>query len=110
MQRCTPVGYVLNGIGGIIWSLGILAFFGMPVYLVYRGIAGTFFWSLLWLLAVPLLIVLVGSLLIGGSWTLAYRKKFYYHYQRGESSWVEGGEKRSFTFSDLQAEERQRTG
>src|ERR1022692_1270273 len=68
MQRCTPVGYVPNGIGGIFWLLGILAFFGMPVYLAYRGIAGTFFsWSLLWLLAAPFLIVLVGPLLIGGS-------------------------------------------
>lgn len=110
MQRCTPFGAFLNGVGGIFWLLGILALLAMPVYLIYTGIAGTFSWSLLWLLAVPFAIVLVGVLLIGSSWTLAYRKKFYYHYERRESSWVEDGEKRFYTFSDWKAEQRRTNG
>lgn len=110
MQRCTPFGYVLNWLGGLFWLLGILAIFVMPVYLVYRGFAGTFSWWLLWLLALPFVIVFIGALLIGASWTLAYCKNFYYDYEHRESNWVEGGEKRSYTLSDWQAGQRQKNG
>jgi len=110
MQRCTRVGYAINGIGGIFWFLGILAILGVPAYLVFRGLVGTFYWSLLWLLTIPLLVVIVGSILIGVSWTLAYRKGFHYDYQRRESTWIEGGEKRSYTFSDWQAAEGRQDG
>jgi hypothetical protein len=110
MQRCTPVGYVINGLGGIFWLVGILAFLGMPAYLAYRGFAGSFFWSLLWLLAVPFLIILGGSFLIAGSWTMAYRKKFYNDYERRQSTWIEAGEKRTYSVSDWQAAEGRRIG
>jgi hypothetical protein len=110
MQRCTAVGYVLNVIGGNFWFLGIVVLLGMPAYLAYRGFVGTFSWSLLWFLAVPCLMIIVGSILIGVSWTLAYRKKFHYDYVRRESTWIEAGGKRSYTFSDLQAAQRRRGG
>src|SRR6266545_5136320 len=103
MQRCTPVGYAINSIGGTFWLFGILALLGVPAYLAYRGFFGTFDWSLLWLLTVPFLVVIVGSILIGVSWSLAYHKRFHYDYERRESTWVEAGEKRSYTFSDWQA-------
>jgi hypothetical protein len=110
MRRCTPVGYALNGIGGLFWFLGILMIPGMPVYLGYTAVVGTFSWSLLWLLAVPFLVIVVGSVVIGVSWLLACRKGFSYDYERRESSWIERGEKRAYTFSDLQAEERLTNG
>lgn len=103
MRRCTQVGYALNGTGGLLWFFGILMIPGMAVYLGYRGAAGTFSWSSLWLLAVPFLVILLGSALIGASWLLACRKKFHYDYERRESSWIEGGEKRSYTFRDFHA-------
>jgi hypothetical protein len=108
MRRCVPFGYFLNGVGALFWFVGILMLPGMPAYLAYRGIVGSFHWSLLWLLGVPFLIIVVGAILIGVSWTLAYRKKFHYDYERRESTWIEAGSKRSYTFSDWQATEGRR--
>ncbi len=110
MQRCTPVGYALNGVGGLFWLFGILMILGVPVYLGYTGVVGTFSWSLLWLLAVPFVVIFVGSVLIGVSWWLACRKQFRYEYERRQSSWTQGGEKRSYTISDWQAEQRLTNG
>lgn len=108
MQRCTPVGYLLNCSGGLLWFIGLLMIPAMPAYLAYRGIVGTFYWSLLWLLAIPFLIIIVGSILIGVSWTLANRKRFHYDYERNESTWIEAGEKRSYTLGNWQADEGRR--
>lgn len=100
MQRCTPFGYALNVIGGLFWFVGILLIPGIPVYLVYNAIMGAFSWSRLWLLTIPFLVIFLGSVLIGVSWSLACLKKFEYDYERDESSWLEGGENRSYTGSN----------
>ena len=44
---------------------------GVPVYLVYRGVVGTFHWSLLWLLGVPFIVGLADTLIVAFSWALA---------------------------------------
>jgi hypothetical protein len=103
MRRCTPLGYALNGIGGLFWFFGSLTIPGMPIYLGYTWIVGTFSWPLLWLLLLPCPVILVGSVLIAVSWILACRKQFLYDYERDESSWIEGGNKRSYTLSDWKA-------
>jgi hypothetical protein len=110
MQRSTPIGYAINSIGGIFWLFGMLALLGIPPYLAYRGFVGTFYWSILWLLTVPFLVVIVGSILIGVSWSLAHRRGFHYDYERRESTWVDAGEKRSYTFDDWQAADGRRVG
>jgi hypothetical protein len=104
-QRCTPFGYALQGIGELVGFLGLLLLLGIPAYLAYRGVAGTFAWSLLWLLAVPFVVAIVGRLMVEFSWWLAFRKLFHYDYERRESTWIEAGEKRSYTFSDWEAAE-----
>jgi hypothetical protein len=110
MHRCTPVGYALNGVGAMFWFLGILMIPGALLYLGYTGVAGIFSLSVLWLLAVPFVVIFVGSVLIGNSWSLAGRKQFRYDYERRESSWTEGGEKLSYTFNDWQVGERLTNG
>jgi len=107
-KRCTPFGYALQGVGELVGFFGLLMLFAMPGYLVYQGIVGAFNWSLLWLLTVPFVIGLVGSTLVALSWSLASRKKFHYDYERRESSWIEAGEKRTYTFSDWDAAAGQR--
>jgi hypothetical protein len=64
----------------------------VPVYLAYRGVVGTFRWSLLWSLAFPLVIGIVGWIMVGLSWWMASRRKFHYDDERQESSWIEAGE------------------
>lgn len=103
-QRCTPVGYALQVVGEYIGLVGLLLLLGVPVYLAYRGIVGTFNWSLLWLLTVPFVVGIVGSVVVALSWSLAYRKQFRYDYERRVSSWIEGGQERTYTFGDWQAE------
>lgn len=101
MQKCTPIGYVLNGVGGILWLAGIVTIFAAPLYLVRRAIGGDFEWVLLWLLLAPLAIVLVGSLLIAASWLLASLKGFRYDYERDEATWNEAGQKRSYSSREM---------
>jgi hypothetical protein len=102
-QRCTPFGYALQGIGEFVGFLGLLTLLGMPVYLAYRGLVGSFNWSLLWLLTVPFVIGIAGRLIVEFSWSMASRKKFQYDYERRVANWIEAGEKRSYSFSDLEA-------
>jgi hypothetical protein len=105
MQKCTPIGYALNGMGGLVWFFGILSVLGAPAYLLYTALTGTFDWPLLWLLLAPFVLVIVGSLFIGVSWLLASFKSFHYDYERRETTWIQGGEKRSYTISDWRAAE-----
>jgi hypothetical protein len=103
-QRCTSVGYALQGVGDLMGFSGVVLLVAVPVYLVYQAIVGAFEWSLLWLLIVPFVVGIVGSTLVAFSWALAYWKKFHYDDERCESSWIEAGEKRAYTYFDWQAE------
>ena len=105
-QRCTPFGYALQGIGDLVGFLGLLFLVGMPVYLAYRGVVGTFYWSLLWLLAVPFLIGIVGRGMVELSWWIAFSKKFHFDFERRESSWIEAGETRSYSLKDWEKTQR----
>jgi hypothetical protein len=106
-KRCTPVGYALQGIGELIGFCGLLMLLGMPIYLAYRGVVGTFHWPLLWLLAVPFAIGVIDTVIVAFSWSLAHRKQFRYDDERLVSSWVEGGQERTYSHADWQAEQGQ---
>ena len=108
-QRCTPVGYALQGVGELIGLVGLLTLLGVPIYLAYRGVVGTFRWPLVGLLAVPLVIGIVDTIVVEFSWRLAYRKRFRYDYERRVSSWIEEGQERTYSYADWQAERAQRT-
>jgi hypothetical protein len=108
-QKCTPFGYALQTVGDLIGLLALLVLLATPIYIIYRGIVGSFHWSLLWLLLSPIALGVLGALIVGSSWQLAKRKQFKYDYERRESTWEEAGEKRSFTYADWEATER-RTG
>jgi len=110
MQRCTPVGYALQRVGELVRFLGLLVLLGVPVYLAYRAVVGTFNWSLLWLLTLPFVLGIVGSVIVAVSWSLAYRKNFQYDDERCDSSWTEGGEMRKYTFTDWKATEARPNG
>src|SRR5438874_991780 len=83
-QRCTPFGYALQAFGELVGFFGFLTLLGMPAYLAYRGVVGTFRWSLLWLLALPFAMGMLGWIMVGLSWWMAFRKKFHYDYERQE--------------------------
>jgi hypothetical protein len=106
-QRCTPLGYAIQGIGELVGFIGLLMLLAMPVYLAYRGVVGTFHRSLLWLLAVPFAIGVIDTVIVGFSWSLAHRKQFRYDYQSRVSSWIENGQERTYTYADWQAEQTQ---
>jgi hypothetical protein len=109
-QRCTPAGYALQVVGELVGFFGLLMLLGVPAYLAYRVAVGAFEWSLLWLLVVPFAIGALGSILVAFSWSLAHRKKFRYDYERRVSSWMEGGEERTYTFAEWEAQAGRRAG
>ena len=96
-QRCTPVGYVLQQLGELIGFCGLVGLLGTPVFVWFLH------WSLLSLLIVSVSLGIVGTVIVSFSWSLASRKGFHYDYQRRETSWVEAGEKRLYTFEDWKA-------
>lgn len=105
MQRCTPKGFTLKGVGELISLSGLLLLLGVPIVLGYHGIVGQFTMSLLWWLAVPFGLGIIGSVMVALSWSMAQRKHFHYDYEQRVSSWIEGGELKTYTYADFQAEQ-----
>lgn len=98
-QRCTPAGYTLHGISDLIGLIAIIFLLGVPIYLVYAGVAGHFAWSMLWLLIVPFAIAIVGNLLHSYSWHLADKRQFKYDYDKRISTWIdEDGNQQSYKY------------
>jgi hypothetical protein len=108
-QRCSPAGYALQMVGDLIGFVGLLCLLGVPLYLAYKMVHGSFSAGLLWLLVVPFIFGILGVVLVSVSWSMADRKGFHYDYERRVSSWIEGGQERSYAFSDFQAERARRT-
>src|SRR6266498_2271848 len=71
-QKCTPFGYALHAISDIIGFIALLLLLGAVAYLGYRSIAGTFDRSLLWLMAIPIGLAFIGSILERFSIILPY--------------------------------------
>lgn len=92
-QKCTPLGYKLHCIAELLGFIGLLLLLGIIAYLVYRGIVGTFQTPLLWLLATPFVLGVIGEALYQYSWILADRKGFRYDYDTREASWLEDGKR-----------------
>ena len=92
-QKCTPLGYWLHGLADLIGLIGLLLLFGIGAYLACRGLCQSFHASLLWLLAIPFGVGLIGQMLFLFSWSLAYKRSFEYDYEKAEASWVENVER-----------------
>ncbi|GEM_PF-727922 len=91
LQKCTPTGYVLHGLAELLGFIALLSMLGITVYLVYRGVSGNFRCLLLWLIAVPLGIGMIGRVLWFTGIMLAAKRDFKYDADARVASWVEGG-------------------
>lgn len=108
LQRCTPLGYRLRAFGELFGALGLLALFVVAGWLMKRASAGTFDGALWWWCAVPVVCVVLEYSFVAAGWSLARRRGFEYDEERRLSSWIENGERRMLTISDLH-EQRERT-
>ncbi|WP_396159769.1 hypothetical protein [Flavobacterium sp.] len=100
-QRCTPVGYVLHGFSDLLGFVAIICLFGVSFYLVYAVIRGHFALGMLWLLAIPFAIAIVGNVIHSYSWHLADKRNFEYDYEKCISTWVDDcGNQQSYKYSD----------
>ena len=95
-QKCTPFGYALHAISDLIGFIALLLSFGAVAYLGYRSSAGTFDRSLLWLMAIPIGLAVIGSILYRLSWMLAYRRGFHYDHESREASWFDAGQQQTY--------------
>jgi len=95
-QMCTPRGYKLHGISDVLGFIGLLLFLGTCGYLGVKSFSGSFHARLLWLLAIPVWMGIVGSVIYRYSWTLAKRKGWSYDYEKREASWMENGQLQKF--------------
>jgi hypothetical protein len=97
-KKCTPLGYALHTVADLLGFLGLLLLFGTAVFLGYRGSAGSFNTSLLWLFVFPFFLGLVGRMLFQFSWFLARRSGFEYDPETSEASWYKDGNRVTYRF------------
>lgn len=105
-QKCTPRGYALHGIADLLGFVGLGLLLGLGVYLAFKGIAGGFRASLLWLLAIPFGVGLVSEVLYHLSWVMALRRGFKYDYETSVASWDEDGKRITYKWESNQASHR----
>jgi hypothetical protein len=99
-QRCTPVGYALHVTSDLLGLFALLLLLGVVAYLAFRGIFGTFHASLLWLIAIPLVLAIIGTSLYRISWVLADRRGFHYDYEARQASWLVDGQRQTYKYGD----------
>jgi hypothetical protein len=97
--RCTPLGYRLHLVSDLIGLVGLLALIGSVGFLIYRGLIGTFHPGLLWLLAVPVGLGIIGSALFDISWRIARNQGFKYDSESRTASWLEDGKRRTYNYA-----------
>jgi hypothetical protein len=96
-QKCTPFGYALHCIADLLGLLGLLLLAGFAAYIAWDIIvAGKFRAALLWLLAIPIGLGLLGQALFLYSWRLADKRGFQYNAETREASWIEDGQRRTY--------------
>ena len=100
-QRCTPKGYLLHGISDLIGFIAMLLLLAVICYLAYARFSGIFTWPLLWMVAVPFVVAIVGNILHSYSWHFADRQEFEYDYEKRTATWRNSaGEIETFTYED----------
>jgi len=82
-QQCTPAGYTIHGIGGLVLFAGGLCAVVSAGLLLSR----TFHRWLLWLILIPVALLVIGWLLDRTAWWLAERKGFKYDYKANKCTW-----------------------
>jgi hypothetical protein len=105
-QKCTPLGYKLHGMAELLGFIGFFLLLVVLAYLGHRKQVGTFHAQLLWLIAVPFGMGLIGECLYHYSWKLAARKGFQYDSRTCEASWMEDGQKRVYKWESKHTSER----
>jgi hypothetical protein len=90
-KACTPAGYRLVLVAGLIGLLGWLVFFGIAGVITFWAVTRWFEAPTLWLYALPLAFRVVAMVLDNLGRSLATRKQFEYHYKPDFASWLEGG-------------------
>ncbi len=98
-QRCTPLGYTLHRSAEQLGAFGFLLLIVLGGYLAWRGFSGTFRPSLFLLTAIPFAIGIIAEMLFQKSLRLAAEKGFSYDNEKREASWIEQGQR--VTFSTL---------
>lgn len=100
-QLCTPTGYRLHGFSDLIGFIALLLLFAVPFYLVVSVFRGTFTWTSLWTIFIPIVVAIIGNMLHSYSWHLADVREFEYDYEERLSSWRnESGTIETFNYED----------
>lgn len=92
-------GVLLHCFATQLGRLGLLPLFVLILYIGYRGITGSFYSLLLWLLAIPFGVGITAQIFFLFSWHLAYKKGFEYDYEEREASWLENGVRIIYNFA-----------
>jgi len=95
-MTCTPAGYRLVGVAGLVGMLGWFQFLVLVAIFVLFGVTRLFEPPSPWLFALPIAFRFVAQLLDGIGRSLATRKNFEYHYKPDFASWLDGDARRTY--------------
>ncbi|MFG0285339.1 MAG: hypothetical protein ACF8R7_13045 [Phycisphaerales bacterium JB039] len=99
MQKCTPVGYAIHGTAELIGFVGLLLLLLTLAMWGWRWLTGTFRAALLLWSAAPFALGVLSEVMVWYSWRMARKRGFQYDYDRREASWMEAGERCTYTYS-----------
>lgn len=91
-RECTPTGYKLVGIAGLLGFLGWVLFLllGVVVF-VLAGAARLFTPPTLWVFILPLVLGVIAFFVDAHGRSMAQRRRFQYNYEPDYASWIESG-------------------
>lgn len=95
-KTCSPTGYHLVSIAGLIGFLGWVLFLLLIAALILSAATRLFSFPTLWLFVVPPAFRFVAQFLDGYGRSLATRKHFEYHYKPDYAAWLEDNMGRTY--------------
>jgi len=96
-QKCTPLGYTLHVISDMLGFLGLVTILIIIGVMAWKTIFDTFHYAIFWLFAVPVCMGVLSEVLFKLFWSLALSRGWQYDRENLEASWMEAGERRTFT-------------
>ena len=106
LQRCTPLGYFIYGLGDLLGAISLLSFLFTPLWLAFLWWSDSISFNSFWPLLLSIFLIFLRLSLGAVTWTLASKRGFRYDPETRTAHWIEGDEPIHLHYSDIVDEDR----